>query len=240
MSGTQCISQCYNKGSKIVHPITLKVISQPQSSFCAINPSVDHASGRIISIDQCVVNKNNDTNNNQIHVLDKLDILNPLIYFDYIDFLNKYYKINDISDFYIWLNNNKTSPYLTQLRIIDCFINGYGHNVTFLDEAFTDAIYNITKKFWIKKIYKNLCDLVDVKDNVAYFVKPEKNSLKKKDNIEIRTRFLFDELITKSNIATISNDFFSDIVARKKNNIGIHEYYDYLTDKLREIKNKHL
>ena len=230
INGKQCISKCYEKNSKILHPIALKVVSNDKSSFCAINPTINPYNGKFLFVDECTRPNNilNSTSNNTPinKTITDIDILLPIIHFECDEFLKKCYNINNIGDFYGWLNNNKNTPYLSQLRIIDCFIKCYGNNIDILDDIFTDVIYYIIKKYWIKKMYNKLCQRVGVENNIAFLVKENKNMLKKTDYIEIRTKFLFSNLITKENIAQISSEYFS----HKKGNfdIGINDYYNHL------------
>jgi hypothetical protein len=223
ISGKQCISQCYNANDEAVHPIALNKVTM-NVPFCMIDPEIKNGNKNLA--DECKPTHNN-------YIIDELDILYPLIHFDHANFLQKYYKINDINDFYFWLKNNITAPYLTKERIIDCFIISFGKNVDILDYVFSETILDIIKKFRIKKMYKKLCKYVDIKHDKLFFVDPTKNELKNGEYIEERTLYLFDYLITEKNIFQISNDYFTNI--QTKNNeqiIGIENYYKYLVNEL--------
>lgn len=168
-----------------------------------------------------------DDKNNQ------LDILVPIISFDHKMFLKNYYKISDASDFYIWLNNNKNAPVFTKLRLMDCFIISFGSNISVVDEVFAEAILDVIRKFWIKKIYNKLCQYVGFKNDKVAFVSSDENKLSKSEQITERTKFLMNNLMTKKNIFELSNNYFSQMSNNEKNSIE-----DLLIFLIRELEIK--
>lgn len=229
----QCISQCYNKKTNITHPITLEEMTNIYHPFCAIAPTLINGETQVI--DQCNVShdKKYDIDDDQIVARnDKMDLLYPIIEFDTKEFLRKYYKINDISDFYILLKNNKSIPVFTKIRLIECFIIVFGKNITIIDDIFSEAIIDIIKKFWIKKMYGKLCKYIGIERNDCMFVDPKKNKIEKSDNVSARTKFIVSKLITPKIIFEISNNYFADIGTRGV--IGMDNFYDFLITALEE------
>lgn len=230
----QCISKCYNKKTNMTHPLTLEEMTNIYHPFCAIAPTL--INGETHVIDQCNSPSDKkydvDDDDQLITQNDKMDLLYPIIEFNAKEFLRKYYKINDISDFYILLKNNKSLPIFTKLRLIDCFINVFGKNITITEEIFSETIIDIIKKFWIKKMYGKLCKYIGVEKNDGVFINPKKNNIEKSENVGIRTKFIIANLITTKLIFEISNNYFTGIVTRRA--IGIDDFYDFLTIALEE------
>lgn len=225
----QCVSQCYDKGTDIVHPTTLQTVTNINKPFCAVMPFVEN--NETILVKECELT-------NKTESYGKIDLLTPILNFDHKTFLNKYYKITDVSDFYIWLQNNKMIPVFTKMRIIDCFIISYGKNITIIDDIFSEAIIDIIKRFLIKKMYGKLCVYIGIKNGTGVFIKPESNKLKKSDNIEIRTKFLFSKLISLKIISEISNKYFTKIGSienniKEHNKIGIDDFINFLNSELK-------
>ena len=233
VNNIQCISKCYNKKTNITHPITLEEMTNIYHPFCAIAPTLINGETQVI--DQCNTSsdkKYDVDDDNLITQNDKMDMLYPLIEFNAKEFLRKYYKINDISDFYILLKNNKSLPIFTKLRLIDCFIIVFGKNITITEEIFSETIIDIIKKFWIKKMYGKLCMYISIEKNDGVFMNPKKNKIKKSKNVSIRTKFIIANLITSKLIFAITNNYFADIETRSA--IGIDNFYDFLIIALEE------
>lgn len=228
VNNLQCISKCYAKNTPVVHPITLENVTNINDPFCSIIP-VRMDDGTYDIIDKCTLDEMSDNESEQtIDESQNLDILYPIINFDGGYFLKKYYKINDISDFYFWLKNNKNVTVFTKLRIIDCFIMEFGKTVTVIEDIFSDTIIDIIKKFWIKRMYNKLCKFIDKNGNI---IDPAKNKLKKSDDVANRTKNIVTKFVTPQNILEISNNFFTDI-QKKDTIIGIDDFYSFVVDAL--------
>lgn len=229
INNIQCISKCYNEKTNIMHPITLQKITNIYHPFCAIAPTL--LDDEIHFIDKCDNPPEQNYDDNHLNN-DKMDLLYPIIEFNAKEFLKKYYQINDIGDFYILLKNNKSLPIFTKLRLIDCFINVFGKNITITEEIFSETIIDIIKKFWIKKMYGKLCKFISIENNEGIFINPKKNKIDKSENVSIRTKFIISNLITSTLIYEITNKYFINI--ETKNNIGIDDFYNFLIVALEE------
>jgi hypothetical protein len=230
IKNNQCISSCFPPRTDTVHPITLENITNTKFPFCAVTPH--EKNGEKVVIEECNV-KDIEENNN-----DNLNILYPIISFNYKDFLKTYYQINSINDFYFWLKNNKSTPIFTKLRLFDCIINVFGKDIVLVEPIFVETIIDIIKKFWIKLMYRKLCHYIgiDSKNNII-IVKSKDNKLKKSEHIEQRTKFLISNIMTTSTITNIINNYFNEITNNK--NIGIDDFLNFiilsLENKLNEL-----
>ena len=227
INGLQCISKCYKKNYQFTHPLTLERIVNKYDNLCAVFPHKNE-NDEVISYDNCnyIDNENMDTNFEE-----NLTMLNPIINFSPEIFLNVYYNIYQISEFYSWLENNINAPIFTQLRVITSFILNYNQNVDIFEEQLAINIQEIIKKFWIKLMYKKLCDNLTVINNKVVCVEKEKNKIGKSEFVDIRTKYIINEITTLENIFTIMNKYLDFI---KKNN-SYTPYYDYLISEFRKI-----
>lgn len=228
----KCISKCYPKNTQITHPVTTELITNIYHDFCAI-PKTD-IDGTEQIIDACDL-PSSMANDDKLLFQTKLDILYPIIDFNPYDFLNAYYKIKDISDFYAYLREHKNIPVFTKLRIIDCFIISFGKDTDVIEDIFSDTIIDIVKKFWIKKMYGVLCQYVTVVHNDGKPISPSNNKLKKSDDVAIRTKYIVSTVATPQNIFEITNKYFTDI--QSNDDAGIDNFYEFLLRSLEEKLN---
>lgn len=226
VNNEQCISKCIDKNIQLTHPITLETVTNIYHPFCAIVPQWNN--GILNVIDKCNISDN--VKNEQIIQDDKINILYPIINFNPQDFLSMYYGINDANDFYILLKNTNL-PIFTKIRLFDCFINIFGEKIALIDNILSDTLIEIIKKFWIKKMYRRLCNYINITNGECHFINPDNNQLKKTEYIHNRTKYIMKILITQKNIFKICNNFFSNI---KKNIIydNTDSYTYFYTDNL--------
>jgi hypothetical protein len=240
VNNIKCISKCYPKNVRIIHPNTLLEETNIYNPFCAIPRT--NIKGVTQYIDQCELPKGteNIAHGDQIIFSDnKINMLYPIIDFKIRDFLSKYYNIKDVGDFYIFLKNNKSLPVFTKLRLIDCFIQVFGKNIIIAEDALSDTLIDIIKKFWIKKMYSKVCAYIGTKNNDGIFINPNKNTLKKSDDISIRTKFLISKLVTPKVIFEITNNYFSSIASKTEISdaeveVGVDQLYDFLLSEMIE------
>lgn len=224
INNVQCISNCYPKNTKMTHPITLENITNIYHNFCAIAET--NINGEPQIIDQC----NNPIDishegDGQSATHNNIDILYPIIDFNAADFLKKYYNINDISDFYVYLRNNKSIPIFTKIRLLECFIIVHGKDISVVEDVFVETIIDIIKKFWIKRMYRKLCNYITVKNDECIFVDPSNNKLSPSDNVSLRTKCIMS-VITPQIISEISNNYITNIGMRNKS--GIEDFYEFM------------
>lgn len=210
----ECISMCAEPKKVIKHPITGENITNKEAPFCAIDPVYEN--GKIIVVDQCNLKQNPTEIDPEILMSQQnSELLNPISRFNPRYFLMQYYNINNVNDFYKWLSEHKTSPVLTRTRVIDCFLIGFGNQITILDENFVDAFILLIKQFWIKVIYNKLNSYIGVKDGKCIIVQPEKNELKKMYEHELRSKYIINELMTKNKLFELTNQY-TDKVQKDK------------------------
>jgi len=228
-SGHQCISKCYQSKIKIQHPITTEFITNKNAPFCAINPIYDGQ--KVLKIMECdevdEVDKNINIDDNSLIILDKKANLEiPLQMFDASSFLHNYYGIKNINDFNNWIYDNHLTPIFTRIRIIDCFLKVFGKNIILFDDIFINAIYTLIKQFWIKKIYGKLHKYIGIKkNNECVMIQPNKNTLGKMDNYEIRSKYIINKIITNDKLIEISNKY---IETSKKSNLSTDAYLEFI------------
>jgi len=210
-------------------------ITHETHPFCAIPPSMIDGKKEIVDTCDTPINTH-DTNKEQIMSDEsQLNILYPIIQFNAFEFLSKYYRINDVSDFYKWLEIHKSSPVFTRIRLIDCFFEVYGKDITVTEDILTETIINIINNFWIKKMYRKLCQYVSIKNNNGFVIDPKKNKLNKIDEIVTRTDFLISHVITSTAVFEILNDYVALI---NKGNNKYELFYDFLLSSLINKLNK--
>jgi hypothetical protein len=230
LHGIQCVDDCKKKGTKVKHPITTTIITNTKDNFCPIQPTM--IDGKIREMDICNINDNdiigidNDKSDPFTRMTVKTnEILYPIMPFNSLSFLKTYYDIKNVNDFYQWIKDNKFVPIFTKIRLYSCFITAFYHNVTILDDAFIDGIIDIIKKFMIKKIYKKICGYVGIIDNRVAIIKPSENKLNCKDDIDKRTKFIINDILTHQNIARVSTVYFN---TEGKNDTYLEDYIGFI------------
>jgi len=235
INNKQCISKCHKEGEFFIHPLKLNEIIVPDQQVCAIVPYVDD-DGNTQTFDTCI--RNNGDNDTVSELEDNISILYPIINFSPEIFLETYYDIKNITDFYSWLESNENNSTFTQLRVIDCLIMLYWNKINLFEEQFAFTIVNIIKKFWIKLMYKKLCVYVGVVENDKNInvirVKPSENKLKKTQFVKERTKYITSEITNIKNIFIISNEYLDYLKEDKKIVAGIQNFYDFLLTRLEE------
>lgn len=224
----KCISKCYSPGTNIVHPITLENVTHLDSSFCAVMPKKEN--NKHIILKKC------DEYDSEMQDDDKLNILHPLILFDNRDFLQTYYQINDINDFYFWLRTNKNIPIFTKLRLFECILSVFGDDISIVEPIFVETIIDIIKKYWIKMMYSKLCKYIGYSsENEIQIMKPSKNKLTKIEKIDERTKYIISTFITNQNLTNIINNYFNN----KKKDDNLNDFFNFILtsveDKMKKL-----
>ena len=204
--GHKCITPCYEKGSRVTHPLTLQVVTNNVFPFCAIVPIKEQGKMEVTSL--CKLEQSMNTPENVTQSKNKLDLLYPIVEFNQETFLRDYYEIIDVGDLYRWLRNNKMAPVYTRMRIIEISSMVFWDTITVVEDIFPETIIDIIKKFWIKLLYGKLCIYIGVKNDTGFIINSNDNKLKKTDDVQIRTNFLFSKLITREIVTEICNNYF--------------------------------
>lgn len=228
----QCISKCVEKNTVIQHPITQQSVTNTFAPFCAVTPF--EKNNKTVIIDECdlstdqITSEITETPDQFTQKEDILETLYPLFVFNIEEFLKTYYNINDLSDFYDWFKNNKSSAVFTKIRILDCGFQIFGSKISIIEDILTQSIIEIIRSFWIKKLYGKLCKYLDVKDDKVIVVKSSK--LSKTEQIPLRSKFIITDIITQANIFEITNKYIN--ILKERVNVGTDDYLVFLTNAL--------
>lgn len=236
-SNKPCISLCVEKGKQIKHPVTGSLIVSNDASYCAVDPVYEN--GKIVVIDECDT-KQNPTNIDAeiLTSLSNPDLLNPVSQFNPRYFLMFYYNISTINDLYKWFASNKNAPVLTRTRIVDLFLLSIRDNAIFFDETFVDIFIQLIKQFWIKVIYKKLCPYVGVVNGKGILTIPEKNTLKKMENNDIRAKFIVNEIFDKSKLVEMTGQY-TDKMIKTETQMSFDSYLQFIVIELeKSIQNE--
>lgn len=227
IAGRQCISPCYAPDVIYTHPKTLENIHYQDHSSCAVDPFEDPISKTRMNADIC--------ESSNLHTSDsKLDLLTPYIDFNQSLFLERFYGIKNVSDFFTYINNNQNMPILTYERLLNCFIGIFGKTVTIIDDSFAKMTYKLIKKYWIKLIYKKIANHINCNEHDCYVVSPKQNNLNKHDFVRERIKFLMS-ILTESVIEHMSNDFFSEFSQSEQQTASIDDFKEFIVKSTEKI-----
>ena len=177
----KCISDCYQKNTVTIHPLTLMPYTVPTHSFCLVDPWVDN-NGGINFVDICDEKyvKPDKDNNHDIMIV-------PTIAIDHKTFLHSIYNIHTLNEALDYIISNDHLPYNTKNRILNSvwhlffeeiklnkdiinnFYDNFSKNWTDIGnkdkiKSAINNIYNdIIKEIKIKKINK-----VKISQNILY------------------------------------------------------------------------
>lgn len=147
-----CVGPCYEAGTEIIHPLTLKIHQNQHYNFCPIQPQIDMKTGKLQEIDQCHYAEK------KVGLFDsEFDIIEPMIKFNDADFLRIYYQIHSLEQAIIWIDSKSvnTLPYSTINRIMNCALNAYGKN-NIISVPFADFVKRIALSYWVNDYAKKL------------------------------------------------------------------------------------
>lgn len=238
-SGIQCIGNCYKKNTKIIHPISLDIVTSNKYNFCPITEitGIDKYGINISNkIDQCEnVTLKNDYNRISYELLHPYADLNE----DY--FLRMYYDINSFNKGIYWITENKYLSLLTRQRIFDLILNAYGNKLDIIDISDTrivDFIFDLIKFKYINNLVIALLKYINI-DNDKNIVKLKYNDKKETDEtIIIKTNYVNKNILTIENITNfISSYFIKEIIEDKlKSNseIMIDKFIIYIVSNIKK------
>lgn len=207
--GFQCLGPCYKQGTTIVHPITLEYVTTNDVPFCPVGEW--ETKDKTLKItDSCY----NITATKEISGKDfAINLLVPQIDFNEEQFLRLVYKIYSFEDAVKFVDDNKTKPLQTKLRVIDCAWKAYGKTVTIIDFRLVNFYIDLIKKKWINNIYKKFHKYVhvDSENDTVIFGDPTTNRLEYGDKIVTRTNFLLNRLINTEEIYKFLTKYIKNI-----------------------------
>lgn len=167
----QCIGPCYKKKHRIIHPVTLKNVTNIYHSFCPTYNWLDKKTNSYVSIDIC---------SNPIEATNSIDdILTPNTGFNIPYFLKTYYNIYSFNTGVEWLESHQSTYYFTCMRVLDCLWSYYGPSQINVSDRFVRYYMFIIKKYWVDVLYNKFKKFIVVDSDVIRFV-----STKQHDSID--------------------------------------------------------
>lgn len=148
----KCLTKCYPKNKKYLHPILLTVISDPNNDSCAIYPTYNKDSKyfnnqNLIVADKCVPSK---------IVPDELENILLTFSFNPKDFLNNIYDLNNFNDVIFWSINNDYLPFNTIKRVQNCAWKSFVSKVSDISDLVFEYYFEIAQKYWLPLYIKNI------------------------------------------------------------------------------------
>jgi hypothetical protein len=196
----QCLGPCYEKGTFIIHPVTLEYTTDTLHPFCAVNeweytnPETGKKEMRINDV--CF----NPTSKDNISAKElEMNIILPKMDFSCEHFLKIYYDIFSMETAIEWVDSNKHVPYYSVQRIMDCAWKAYGlkSQEYILDDRIIIYYTNLLKSRWFKEVYEYIASYISVDDGKIFFSEGDSDMEKMR---EIKENFLIEKLI---NYATV-------------------------------------
>lgn len=228
-----CLGPCYRQGMYIVHPITLKHVTNNDFNFCPVNEweyqDPDTGKKEIRSTDKCF----DPVHNKSISNLElAMNIIVPKVDFTCDHFLKIYYNIYSMEAAIEWLENNREHPFNTQKRVLDCAWKVYGFNNYILDDRLVNYYIDIIKERYIDRIYKRFYKFIKIASSG-----PKLELNKDKDSRKEKIDYIKDKMINYANFNRFLTQYISrfankkDAVRSHTDNI-INMFIEYLEKKI--------
>lgn len=161
----QCIGPCYPPNKRILHPVTIRYVTNYNEPFCPTEQYVDKKTGKMDVIDACYHATAEEESKNVV----EMSTINPSLAFTCTHFLRIYYKIASFDEAMDWLENNQEAPYYTKERIINCAWNSYGESVKEPSTQLIMFYFKLAKKRWMNKMLVHLNKYLDINGDQIKF-----------------------------------------------------------------------
>lgn len=188
-----CIGPCVPPGTVILHPITLKMITNHTYSFCPVIPIVVN-DNELQDIRKCYKFDDIDTIKN-------FDMITPKTGFTSERFLQVVYNIHSIENAIEWLNDNKHKPLLTKNRIINCAWKSYLNNIENVTEPLIHFYRNRIIDLWLEEIYDVVGENLDISGNTIIVNKNGKSKVT--DFVSEKNKYIINNILTFNTIQKI-------------------------------------
>lgn len=230
-----CLGPCTRPGVSVIHPITLKHITDNDHPFCPVNEweyfNPNTQKTEIKSTDKCYNPIRSKTENTYEIAM---NIITPQIEFTNERFLKIYYNIYSMENALEWLSDNTEKSFITQKRVLDASWHSYGFSSYILDDRLILFYINLTKKTRIEYIYDKIFDKLKY-DNGNIILKKniDDYDYKKKEKIE----FIKNKLIDFNNYNKFLNQYIEKY-KQKQSKVNSHTdniillFEDYLEKKI--------
>ena len=242
-SGFQCLGPCYKPGTVIIHPLALEYVTDNQDPFCPVKEWI-HKLPNGSTVTQNTDICHNPTNDKNISKKElEMNMLIPYIDFNCEQFLKIYYNIYSFGDAMNWLEKNEYTPTDNKLRIVDCSFSVYGANIDVIDYRITFFIIDLIKKKWINNLYNKLNKYIGIKDNLIFFIQPNKNKLQSNEYTVQRINFLLTTFATQDEVLKFLEKYFRyrhDIWDTLSSHIEKirEDFGDYIQEKITQTLSK--
>ena len=186
-----CLGPCYRPGVFVVHPITLKHVTNNDYPFCPVNEweytNPDTGKKEIRSTDKCFDPIRSGTVSN--YEL-SMNIITPKIDFTCESFLKIYYNIYSMESTLEWLKDNSDVSYFTKRRVLDCAWTAYGFSNYILDDRLIFFYLDLVKEKRLNGIYNKFYKYISIDGDNVFFKKniDEKDYKKNKKKEFIKTK----------------------------------------------------
>jgi len=240
-TGKQCIGPCYERGSWILHPITLDYRTELHHSFCPVM-EFEYISrdGKKIQgyTDECNIptKEKDDIMNEDI----EMNFLVPQINFEGAHFLKIYYNIHSFDDSLDWITNNN-SPIFTKLRVMECAWKAYGPP-QYVDDRLIAFYKRVIEKIWSSEMLSSIGKYIVVDKNNIY-LGIDNDYLKNGEDInEIKKNYFMAKFANSNIIYKFFDKFITkaidkDTMLFQNDNIQ-KQYSEYILKKIDQtIKN---
>lgn len=115
MSDKKCVGNCIKNNEKTIHPFNLTIIENLKNNIiCPSKNYYDKKTKKTLEVtDDC----NNITRNEIVNFMDK-----PYVHINNLYLLHNVFKINEVDDISVWVNDNMSKPTRFITRILNIWI----------------------------------------------------------------------------------------------------------------------
>jgi hypothetical protein len=207
--GYQCLGPCYNKGTRIMHPITLNYMTTHVHPFCPVFVPDPKNADQKIGMDECYIPTDKaDMFNNET----ASRFLSPEIPFDKKQFLAIYYDINSFEKAISWIDTNKNKNIHTKLRIMECAFGAYKDDILeefidYIDGRLIEFYKTVIKTLWLKDIYPVVNNYLFINKKGEIYIDNKMGSGKHTNKVE-RINYFLDAYANDNIVYKYISTFF--------------------------------
>lgn len=147
--GRRCLSKCYDKGVKYLHPILLTEIVHELDATCAIEPIYTEDIKYKSTYDMILTDKCRIEDNLLYKQPDELESTLLSFYFNPTDFLINIYGIYSFDQTISWTLENSQLPFDTIKRVHNCAWKAFGNKLEEITSTVLEYYYDIAKNHWL-------------------------------------------------------------------------------------------
>lgn len=197
----QCLGPCYQPKTKVIHPISLEIVTDNTNAFCPVSQWIyeDPNTGKkdVLITDVCYNPTDNKTTSKKEL---ELNMLIPYVDFNIEHFLKIFYNIYSFEDGIQWIDKNKFKPLYTRIRILNMCMKIYGGQIDIIDSRFVDFFIDVIKRKYIRDIYVQVAKYIEVKGDEVFLVDPDGDNIAN-NNVVIKTNYIIKNFINGDDIS---------------------------------------